>query len=541
MSLEKTRFKRLCQAKIYDAVVIGSGVSGLTAALTLAQQGHSVLILEAAKSVGGMLNPFQRKKFCFDIGLHYVSEVGQNENLRLLLDSLELTDIKFRAIAPQCFDRYIFPGYEGICCQGYEAWMKQLTDKFPKEKDNIRRFVTLFQIVDIIFWGYLTPLNLKQWTCVFKYPFTLVQFFYMPFSTLLDYYFKDQALKNIISAPILFNLGTSPRSTQAIKGVGLLSQMIRSGLYYPVGGSKHYREQYLKLLRQYDVDILRKHEVYKIEKLKTSFFALDTKQQARYLSRVVISTIDAVETYSMVQSKWYPQLTKHRIQQIPPSLGNVCVYLGLNCDLRKSNMTDANIIRYPATDIEQTVTEIKQGEFPLAFGLSSSSLKDPLLKDQGCQHTLGLMTLAPMQPFIRWQGLNPYKRGDDYIKFKNDIADRMIEKAERDYVPGLRQAISVKEVSTPLTNFSFVRARAGGVWGSMSCVGPLWQRQFGTKTMIRGLYLAGSSVYEPGVYFCTLSGRVAGYHALKFLRRKKSMVGSQNNPLPTLEQLLCIT
>lgn len=49
-------------------VVVGAGVGGLAVAARLACQGHDVLVLEAASTVGGKLGSFEREGFRFDTG-----------------------------------------------------------------------------------------------------------------------------------------------------------------------------------------------------------------------------------------------------------------------------------------------------------------------------------------------------------------------------------------------------------------------------------------------------------------------------------------
>ena len=50
----------LCAQKVYDVIVIGGGVSGLTASAQLIQDGHTnILLLEASNRLGGRVNTVQ--------------------------------------------------------------------------------------------------------------------------------------------------------------------------------------------------------------------------------------------------------------------------------------------------------------------------------------------------------------------------------------------------------------------------------------------------------------------------------------------------
>ena len=54
----------------YDAIVIGSGLAGLSAAFELAQRGHRVLVLEAEKQVGGRTSNWKDGSMDVESGVH---------------------------------------------------------------------------------------------------------------------------------------------------------------------------------------------------------------------------------------------------------------------------------------------------------------------------------------------------------------------------------------------------------------------------------------------------------------------------------------
>ena len=59
-----------------DVIVVGSGISGLTAAAALARRGRRVLMLEQHTIPGGLTQTFRRQDWVFATGVHYVSDVG---------------------------------------------------------------------------------------------------------------------------------------------------------------------------------------------------------------------------------------------------------------------------------------------------------------------------------------------------------------------------------------------------------------------------------------------------------------------------------
>ena len=87
----------MAKDRIYDSIVIGSGMGGLTAAALLARKGWRVLLLEKEKQVGGYVVSFKRGGFTFDatgafVGgcqeggefYHILKEIGAQEEIEFI-------------------------------------------------------------------------------------------------------------------------------------------------------------------------------------------------------------------------------------------------------------------------------------------------------------------------------------------------------------------------------------------------------------------------------------------------------------------------
>ena len=78
----------------YDAVVIGAGTGGLSAALSLANAGKKVLLLEKHNLPGGCSSSFVRGRFEFDASLHEFCSIGSPEEWgmtgKLMMDDYKL-------------------------------------------------------------------------------------------------------------------------------------------------------------------------------------------------------------------------------------------------------------------------------------------------------------------------------------------------------------------------------------------------------------------------------------------------------------------
>jgi prolycopene isomerase len=72
------------------------------------------------------------------------------------------------------------------------------------------------------------------------------------------------------------------------------------------------------------------------------------------------------------------------------------------------------------------------------------------------------------------------------------MADMLIDAAENRLLPGLRAAIEVKEIGTPLTNLRYTSNYRGAIYGWDQTLQNSGDKRVPHTTPIKNLYLAGA-------------------------------------------------
>ena len=125
----------------FDVIIIGSGISGLTAGVLLSTYGKKVLVLEKHFKAGGWTHTFRRENYEWDVGIHYIGEVHNKWSpVRKLFDLVSDGKLEWHKMDAN-YDRIIFPDKQYNFIAPREQFIEGMVNYFPGTEEKMRRYI----------------------------------------------------------------------------------------------------------------------------------------------------------------------------------------------------------------------------------------------------------------------------------------------------------------------------------------------------------------------------------------------------------------
>lgn len=493
----------------WDAIVVGGGLGGLTAAAFLAARGQRVLVLEQHTVAGGNSQVFRRRgAFEFDVGTHYIGDCGPSGVVPSIYRGLGLAErITFREIDPDGFDRIVLPSTNVRVPRGWSAYRDRLVRALPAEAAAVRACVDILAAMHARERAPGSPAVRHATAAVLN---AVPRCRAMTLGELMRHCRLSARARTVLAGQIA-NLGLAPDDVALPSHVTMLGGYLQ-GAYYPEGGGQMLAATLVEALAGHGGEVRTRSRVSRIlvERGRAGGVRLADGTVVR--APVVISNADYRRTIlDLVGARHFPAEVVAGAQQARMALPIVILYLAISQDVPP--LPASNLWWFESEDIDGIFAELADGKLgqPRFAFISSGSAKGgpsgpgPLAmggdRPRGKSrlrvphHTAEVMTLCPTT--------GPWAVGDDapahsyrydatYQAEKRRISASLLALAERALGP-LDGSLLHCEVAMPHTQSRFAYSTGGTAYGLASTPRQVGPRRPGHRTALPGLFLAGAS------------------------------------------------
>ncbi len=499
-------------AKAYDAIVIGSGIGGLACACALTRTGHKVLVLERHFVAGGLTQTFSRNGYTWDVGVHYLGEMGPADMGRRVLDWLSGRPMEFASVGP-VYDTMHFPGgFEFQYARPAEALKRELKDRFPASTTDIDAYFEAIAEAAAcgraIFSARAMPALLGRIVRVWNGR-AIERWWGRSTEQALLELARDPRLRAVLAGQRP-DYGPDPR----VSSFGIHATVTRhyfDGAYYPLNGGKAFADALIPVIEAGGGRVRTRAEVTELLIENGSVAGVRLKDGSEQRCTMVFSDAGAQNTVlrllpaALREASWVKQIASFQ-----PSACHVQLYLGLDGDIRSAGATPSNHWFHESWELGDSLWRNPDREpVPPVLFISFPSLKAATLSGgPPVKHTAEIVAFTDWKAFAPWEDSRIGRRPPEYADLKRLIGDRLFAQFERHF-PALAPMVVEREVSTPLSTVAFTGSVQGGVYGLEPSPRRFLSESLRVRTPVPGLYLAGQDVASAGITGAMIGGVIA--------------------------------
>lgn len=516
----------------YDMVIVGAGLSGLTAASYLTKAGYRVLILEKSPSCGGLLNSFTKDGFVFDAGARSIENSGIIKPM-----------LKDLGIELQLLESPVSIGIESSIIgmeskQSIDQYRHTLETLYPEHREDVQK---IFQVIDKtyremdVIYGFENPVfkNFRQdrrylfkellpWMGRFILAILRMDRMQKPIESYLAGLTSNQSLADLVAQHFF-------KRTPTFFALGYF--YVYLDYLYPKGGTGKLPQALVKKIRAQGGEIAVATEVSTIRPAEKTVSAATGQQ---YTYDKLLWCADLKSLYHSLDTRNLPVVVNesiaHESKRIFASRGGDSVFslfLGVDKPPKVfANITHGHLFYTPSRQGlgETHLSELKK---LLVKGKTASKKEILVWVDKYCS----LTTYEISIPSLRDPDLSPYGKTGlvvsflleyDLVKlvsethwydeFKRYLEESMIKVLDRSIFHGLLNSPIVQFSSSPMGIEKRFGSSEGGITGwtfelPSPVVNKLPKIASSVKTPIPDIYQCGQWAYSPaGIPTAILTG-----------------------------------
>ena len=486
-----------------QAIIIGSGIGGLAAAIRLARQGINVAVYESAEKAGGKVSQLNFDEFRFDAG---PSLLTLPELVHELLDD----DLRFPIRRLEVITKYFYPdGTHVLAYSDAEKFSAEVGQKLdiPSSKvvNYLKKAAKVYELTsDLFIFGSFhrikNLMNLKSLK-------TLIHFRHLQALNTLHEYNRQELsnghLVQLFDRYATYN-GSNPYQTPATLSV--ISHLEHNlGAFIPEGGMFQITNSLYQQALRLGVMFHFNQPVLKVEtaKNRVSGVIIDTGFAA---ADIVVSDVDIHRFYSSLlpDKKRLARITKEE-----RSSSALIFYWGIKGIFPELDIHNIFFSSDYQDEFEHLFRQKDLFNDPTVY-IYISSKYNPTDAPEGCENWF-VMINAPADVGQNW---------DEPI---SQSRQRILEKLERMLGKKLSGSIVSEQILSPPDIFKQTGSVNGSLYGSSSNSRyASFNRHANFRSDINGLYFVGGSVHPGGgIPLCLSSANIVAQLVNEQLQKQK--------------------
>ncbi len=310
------------------ALIIGSGLGGLSTALRLSSKGFKVTIIEKHSTPGGRLNYIESDGFKFDMGPSFMSmtyELDELFNSAGIKNPIELEEL-------DPLYQVFFEGQDKprLIWKSLDKLEKEFSDIEPdlarKAQKYLERAGEFFHDTEEIVVKSNFDNKMEYVFNLAKVPWKHIPYLYKTIWNEVEKNFKSEEVRIIFSL-VAFFLGATPFKTPAIYSLLNYTEMKHNGYWKVKGGMYKIVEEIVKILKERGVEFVFNTEIIGLGNNNGKITEMIDQNGKNWTADIFISNSDAAAFRGKILGR--KNFSEKNLDNMHWTLAPFTIYLGV--------------------------------------------------------------------------------------------------------------------------------------------------------------------------------------------------------------------